>query len=134
MAKDSKKPSIYDKTADTQAQLAKAMVKAKRDDTRVLVMFGGDWCGWCHKLHELFASDAEIRRILSYEYVLVMVDTEAPNAAGARCKECSNGRDLQGVGYPFLAVLDADGKVVTARRPTRSKKGTITIRRRSRSS
>ena len=44
-------------------------------------MFGGDWCGWCHKLHELFTSDAEIRKILSYEYVLVMVDTEAPGAA-----------------------------------------------------
>jgi hypothetical protein len=39
-----------------------------------------------------------------------MVDTEAPNAKGllAECKG-----DLDQVGYPFLAVLDGDGKVVT---------------------
>ena len=78
LATAAKKPSIYDKTADTQVQLAKAMETAKRDDKRILVMFGGDWCGWCHKLHELFASDAEIRKVLSYEYVLVMVDTDGP--------------------------------------------------------
>ena len=49
-----KKASIYDKTADTQVQVEKAMERAKHDDKRILVMFGGDWCGWCHKLHELF--------------------------------------------------------------------------------
>ena len=133
LATAAKKPSIYDKSADAQAQLEKAKELAKRDDKRILVMFGGDWCGWCHKLHELFASDAEIRKILSYEYVLVMVDTTAPGAeelleqvqGGAQ-----PGRASKGVGYPFLSVLDADGKVVTRRGPTRSKKATITSRSR----
>ena len=53
-----KKPSIYDKSADAAAQIEKAKETARHDDKRILVMFGGDWCGWCHKLHELFASDA----------------------------------------------------------------------------
>ena len=92
-----KKPSIYDKTADTQVQLAKAMEQAKRDDKRILVMFGGDWCGWCHKLHELFASDAEVRKILSYEYVLVMVDTTAPGAEDlfGKCKAALAKEELE---------------------------------------
>jgi thiol:disulfide interchange protein len=109
-AQVSKKPSIYDKKADTNEQLAQATVKAKRDNTRVLVMFGGDWCGWCHKLHELFATHAEIRRLLSYEYELVMVDTEAPHAQEL-LKECSKGETR--LGYPYLAVLDQGGKVLT---------------------
>ena len=82
-------------------------------------MFGGDWCGWCHKLHDLFASNPEIRKTLSYEYVLVTIDTESPNAAELlkTCKAALSKDELQkGVGYPFLAVLDAEGKVVTAQR------------------
>jgi thioredoxin-related protein len=114
-----KKPSIYDKTADTQAQLAKATETAKREDKRILVMFGGDWCGWCHKLHELFASDPEIRKILSYEYVVVMVDTTAPGAEDLfkTCKAALPKDELdKAIGVPFLGVLDANGKVVTAQR------------------
>jgi thioredoxin-related protein len=113
------KASIYDKSADTAAQLAKAMEKAKQNDKRILVMFGGDWCGWCHKLHELFASDAEIRKILSYEYVLVMVDTTAPGAEAllAKCKAALSKEESQKTfGVPFLGVLDSSGKVVTAQR------------------
>ncbi len=114
-----KKASIYDQAADAQVQVDKAIAQAKRENKRILVMFGGDWCGWCHKLHELFANDAEIRKVLSYEYVLVMVDTEAPGAADLmrKCKEALSKEELEkGVGFPFLSVLDADGKVVTAQR------------------
>src|SRR5262249_32314170 len=106
------KPSIYDKSADTAAQLAKSIEKAKQDDKRIVVMLGGDWCGWCHKLHELFTSDAEIRKILSYEYVLVMVDTTAPGAEEllGKCKAALSKEELQKTfGVPFLGVLDASG-------------------------
>jgi thioredoxin-related protein len=114
-----KRASIYDKTADAQVQVAKAVERAKHDNKRVLLMFGGDWCGWCHKLHNLFRTDREVSQILSNEYVLVTVDLESPNAAPLlkQCKEALSTDELQrGVGYPFLGVLDADGKVVTAQR------------------
>ncbi|MGE3818481.1 MAG: thioredoxin family protein [Isosphaeraceae bacterium] len=104
------RPSIYDVKADARDQIKAATALARRDARRVLVMFGGDWCGWCHKLHGLFASDSAIKDVLVNEYVLVMVDTEAPHAEEllARCRG-----DLEGVGYPFLAVLDGEGQVVT---------------------
>jgi thioredoxin-related protein len=114
-----KRAPIYDKTADARTQLAKAAEVAKRDSKRILLMFGGDWCGWCHKLHELFASNPEICQTLSNEYVLVMVETEAPHAVELlkTCKSALSKDELQkGVGFPFLAVLDADAKIVTALR------------------
>jgi thioredoxin-related protein len=118
-AQPARRASIYDKAADAKVQVEKAVARAKKDDQRVLLMFGGDWCGWCHKLHGLFASNREIRKTLSDEYVLVTVDLESPNAPELlkTCKEALSPDELQkGVGYPFLAVLDADGKVVTAQR------------------
>ena len=102
-AKKAGRPSIYDAKADAGEQLKAATALARRDARRVLVMFGGDWCGWCHKLHGLFASDPAIRQLLADEYVLVLVDTQAPHA-DALLAECRG--DLARVGYPFLAVLD----------------------------
>jgi len=110
---DAKKPSIYDKNADAKVQLAAASARAERSNKRVLLMFGGDWCGWCHKLHDLFAKDNEIRRLLSYEYELVMIDTKAPHAPEL-LEECSKGQT--GVGFPFLAVMDAGAKLLVGQK------------------
>src|SRR5690348_7984638 len=59
-----KRPDIYNAKLDTPDQLKAACARAQRDNKRILVMFGGNWCGWCHKLHELFASNQEIRKTL----------------------------------------------------------------------
>jgi thioredoxin-related protein len=112
-ATSAKKPSIYDAKADAKAQVAAATAKAARENKRVLLMFGGDWCGWCHKLHGLFVTNPEIRRLLSYEYELVMVDTKAPHAPEL-LEECSKGQT--GVGFPFLAVLDPSGKLLVGQK------------------
>ncbi len=110
---DAKKPSIYDQHADARAQLSAASARAQKTDKRVLLMFGGDWCGWCHKLHGLFASDAEIRKLIYNEYELVMVDTKAPHASEL-LEECSKGQT--GVGFPFLAVMDSSGKLLVGQK------------------
>jgi thioredoxin-related protein len=115
-AADAKKTSIYDKTADATVQVAKAVERAKRDNKRILLMFGGDWCGWCHKLHDLFKNDREVAQLLYNEYVLVTVDTVAPNAQPLleTCKNAlSKEESKRPFGYPFLAVLDSDKKLVT---------------------
>jgi thioredoxin-related protein len=111
--------AIYDKTADAKVQVAKAIERARHDNKRILLMFGGDWCGWCHKLHGLFSTNREVAQALRDEYVLATIDLESPNATPLlqSCKDALSKEELQkGVGYPFLAVLDADGKVITAQR------------------
>lgn len=104
------RPSIYDPTKNADEQIAQATAKARRDGKRVLVMFGGDWCGWCHKLNDLFRTDPATRTALNSEYVLAKVDTKAPGAE-ALLERCRG--PVEQVSYPFLAVLDGDGKVVT---------------------
>src|SRR4051794_1478597 len=79
-SKKSARPPIYDAKADAQEQLKTATALARRDGLRVLVMFGFNGCGWCHKLHHLFDSDKDIRALLADEYVLAMVDIESSNA------------------------------------------------------
>src|SRR5690606_9625154 len=65
---------VYDESADAEAQIAGALAKAKKENRRVLIQWGANWCGWCNQLHDHMRADPEIRRKLLYEYDLVHVD------------------------------------------------------------
>ena len=54
------KPSVYDEKADARADLKAALARAQKENKRVLVQWGANWCGWCIKLHDVFKSDKEI--------------------------------------------------------------------------
>lgn len=103
-------PATYDEKADAKAEIAAALAKAKKENRRVLVQWGANWCGWCHKLHGTFTTDAKTRRVLMYEYDVVLVDI------GRFDKNmdlaASYGADLKNAGVPFLTVLDAEGKAI----------------------
>src|SRR6266704_761205 len=71
-----KRPPIYDTKADGAKQVADALAVAEREHKRVLLQFGANWCGWCHKLHSLFKSDKDIAAFLQANYVLVLVDVD----------------------------------------------------------
>lgn len=108
--------NVYDKSADPRAQVEKAVADAKKENKQILLMFGGDWCGWCHKLHDLFASNPEIKKILADEYVLVMIENSAryTDTVLKPIKATLTLDELKKFGYPFLAVLDSTGKLVKA--------------------
>ena len=109
-AEGAKPKDIYDTKADANVEIAAALAEARRDNRRVLLMFGGNWCGWCHKLHGVFKENGEIAKTLLYEYRLVLVDI------GRRDKHLDvagrYGANLKKNGVPFLTVLDGDGKVL----------------------
>src|SRR5262245_59082180 len=67
---------IYDTRADGVKQVADALATAKRVNKHVLLQFGANWCGWCHKLHKLFETDKDIAAYLGDNYVLVLMDVD----------------------------------------------------------
>jgi thiol-disulfide isomerase/thioredoxin len=101
------RPPIYDEQADARAQIAAALETARRDHKRVLVKFGGNWCGWCYKLQDVFHNDPDVAPVVRNEYVVVLVDSNK-NLDLLR----SYGQDNEKHGFPFLTVLDADGQVL----------------------
>lgn len=106
-AKAAKTP-LYDEKADAKEQIAAALKKAKKENRRVLIQWGFNTCSWCQMMHKTFITDRAIAKELMYEYDLVHID------AGAKGKNmelaASYGADLKTHGFPYLTVLDADGK------------------------
>ena len=104
-----KRPDIYDPNADADVQVRAALKTAKPTGKRVLLMYGGNWCGWCHKLHEVFEQDEAIRACLEENYEIVLIDIDSDQN-----KKVAAGfdADWQKHGVPYLTVLDAEGKVL----------------------
>ena len=70
-----------------------------------LLKIGGNWCGWCYKLHDLFQKDKAIQTLLRDEYELVLIDSQAD-------KPVIDKWQIKPNGYPYLTVLDSGGKKV----------------------
>ncbi|CAG0993063.1 hypothetical protein PHYC_02405 [Phycisphaerales bacterium] len=101
--------AVYDEKADVKADVSAALARAAKDNKRVLIQWGGNWCGWCIMLDKICTTDPEIKKTLGYEYEVVHVDigrfdknTDLVAQYGADIKS----------GVPYLTVLGADGKVV----------------------
>ena len=106
-------PKVYDENADAKADVEHALAQAKKDNQRVLIQWGGNWCSWCILLNDRFKKDAKLNRELLYEYRVVHVDIghmDKNRELAKRFEAAFTG------GVPYLTVLDADGKVLKNQR------------------
>jgi thiol-disulfide isomerase/thioredoxin len=107
-AQEAKEVPVYDEKADARADVAAAVARAGKENRRVLIQWGANWCGWCRLLHGTMATDKELRKELMYEYEVVRVDV------GRFDKHMDFARELgaEFKGIPYLTVLDAAGKAL----------------------
>ena len=105
-APKSKREPIYVTDGQGTERVEQALRRAKSENKRVLLMIGGNWCGWCYKLHDVFHQERAVAVLLRSEYELVMIDNQADRSVIERW-------GIKPKGYPYLAVLDAAGKKVT---------------------
>ena len=101
---------IYSDTADPQADIAAGLAEAKREHKRVIIDFGGDWCGDCQVLDIYFHQQPNLQ-LLENNFVLVHVwighmdrNLDVAEKYGVPIHN----------GVPALAVLSPEGNVLYA--------------------
>src|ERR1700709_1484524 len=67
------KKHLYPDVESAQADLKAAFAKAKREHKRVLIDFGGDWCGDCQVL-DVYFGQAPNADLLAKNYVKVNIN------------------------------------------------------------
>jgi thiol:disulfide interchange protein len=101
-------PEIYPAPERAHADLATALHTAANSHKRVLLDFGGNWCGDC-KVLDIYFHDPANRPILESNYVLIHVNI------GYQDKNLDLAARYQvpiDKGVPALAVLDEHGKLL----------------------
>lgn len=97
----------YDPKVDAQIEIERAKLEAQRTNRKVLLIAGGEWCGWCHVLDQTFELSPALRQLRDRDFVTVHVNVseENQNACAMRGYPAPSG-------YPFFYVVDAQGKLI----------------------
>ena len=101
---------IFPDTPDAKPEIREALLKAKAEHKRVILDFGGNWCGDC-KVLDIYFHQEPNAKLLADNFILVDVNigkydmnTDVADKYGVPLKK----------GVPALAVLAPDGRVLHA--------------------
>jgi len=103
---------IYPDPSQAHADLAAALKMAAATHKRVLIDFGGNWCGDCQVLDIYFHNDAN-RPILESNYVLVHINVGRMDENADIAQRFKVPLEK---GVPALAVLSDQGKLLYSQR------------------
>ncbi len=107
------KKTIYPDTADAHAELKEAEDKAAKENKRLLLVFGANWCFDCHVLDIAFHGEG-LAPIVEANYEVVHVDLgldEKKNADLVKQYEIPLDK-----GIPAIAIADSDGKLIVSQK------------------
>ena len=62
-------PKPYNENQDIRADLKKATALAKKENKHVLIQFGGNWCPWCIRFHQMAHGAQPIDSLLKADYI-----------------------------------------------------------------
>ena len=96
--------NIYDPARNPADDLRQAIVLAQKENKRIMLELGGNWCIWCKYIDDFYASHADILQYRAENYILVKVNVSEEN---------SNEKFLSQFpavhGYPHIYILDGNG-------------------------
>jgi thiol:disulfide interchange protein len=99
----------YNENQDIRADLKKAVDQAKKENKHVLLQFGGNWCPWCIRFHQMAHNAKTIDSLLKADYVYMLA-----NVSQDKKKRDYKLFEEYGYpnrfGYPVFVVLDRNGK------------------------
>lgn len=103
---------LYSETANPSEDIAAAVKQARREHKRILLDFGGNWCGDCQVLDINFHQSPNAE-IIARHFIVVHIDIGHMdhNVATAQRYHVPITK-----GVPALAVLDSDGRLLYAER------------------
>lgn len=100
--------SLYSESANAAADIEAAERIARHDHKRILLDFGGNWCGDCQVL-DFYYHQAPNAELLAKYYIVVHVDV---GHIDHNVNIANRYRVPIGKGVPALAVLDASGNLL----------------------
>lgn len=108
----------FDATRNPAADLQTAITKAKKQNKRIILDVGGEWCSWCIHMDKFFAMHKDLAKLRDKNYVWLKVNMSEENEN----KEFLANYPAA-AGYPHLYVLEKDGTLVQSQNTSELEEG-----------
>lgn len=105
-------PAGYDESRDPATDLKAAVAQAQRENKRILLEVGGEWCIYCRILNKVIHDDERLTQRLRDGFVVVKV-----NFSDKVKNEAFLSRYPQIPSYPHLFLLESDGALLLSQTP-----------------
>ena len=97
----------FDPAANPENDLRTAVEQAKKENKRIILDVGGEWCIWCHRIDSFIEGHEAINKFLHANYVVLKINYSEENKNE---KFLSNYPKVNG--YPHFFVLEKNGKLL----------------------
>jgi thiol:disulfide interchange protein len=104
--------NLYSETANPTADISAALMRARKEHKRVILDFGGNWCGDCQVL-DIYYHQSPNAELLAKYFIVVHINI------GHMDKNVDVAKKYQvpiAKGVPALAVLSAHGTLLYSER------------------
>ncbi|MBE0670707.1 MAG: thioredoxin family protein [Anaerolineales bacterium] len=95
---------FYDPARNPADDLAQAIVIAQKENKRIMLELGGDWCIWCKYMDDFYKSHPDILQARVENYVLVKINVSEENENLEFLSQFP-----EAAGYPHIYILESDG-------------------------
>jgi len=94
----------FDPKRNPNTDLQNAIIKAGKENRRIILDVGGEWCGWCIKMDKYFLANPALTRVRDRDFIWIKVNFSPENEN----KEFLS-KYPEITGYPHLFLLETDG-------------------------
>ncbi|HSK89215.1 MAG TPA: thioredoxin family protein [Anaerolineales bacterium] len=98
---------VYDPARNPAEDVQQAISIAQRENKRIMLEVGGNWCIWCKYMDDFYATHNDILQFRAENYVLVKVSFGDGNT-----NEEFLSQFPEVGGYPHIYILDRDGTLL----------------------
>jgi len=99
----------YDPNRDIRSDIKAAVAKAKAEHKHVLIQWGGNWCPWCIRFHNLVTTEHHIDSIMKKDYVYMLANVPKEKEKRDFALYGNYGFPNR-FGFPVFVILDGNGK------------------------
>ncbi|WP_018693134.1 thioredoxin family protein [Algicola sagamiensis] len=100
----------YDPSRDAVKDLHTAVEIAKKENKFVLLIVGGEWCGWCRRISAFIVENKKVAKAMNDTFEIVKINYSEENKNEAFLSQFPKIK-----GVPHFFVMDKQGRLVISK-------------------
>ncbi|MFK7050737.1 Disulfide bond reductase DsbH precursor [Flavobacterium columnare] len=101
----------YHEEEDASIKVAELLTTAKKENKKILIQVGGNWCIWCLRLNDFINKNETLKQLVDTNYSYYHLNW-SPKNKNEKFFSQYGSNPGEKHGYPVFMILNADGKLV----------------------